>query len=50
MLTTWKPPGQDNSCDCGVFVLHYIETFCRNPPKEKWEELNDDKAFVLRKG
>jgi Ulp1 family protease len=21
---------QDNSCDCGVYLLHYAEHFCRN--------------------
>jgi Ulp1 family protease len=24
---------QDNGNDCGVYMLHYLELFCRNPPK-----------------
>lgn len=27
-------PKQDNLFDCGVFLLHYIELFCRNPEKD----------------
>ncbi|KAJ3048041.1 hypothetical protein HK097_010934 [Rhizophlyctis rosea] len=28
-----RPPQQDNWCDCGVFLLHYIEVFLQNPDK-----------------
>eukprot|EP01132_Coremiostelium_polycephalum_P004263 gene4263-5335_t len=26
-------PKQNNFCDCGVFLLHYVELFCRVPEK-----------------
>lgn len=32
-------PQQDNYCDCGIFVLHYAEMFCRQLPK--WNEINE---------
>ncbi|KAI9205942.1 uncharacterized protein BJ171DRAFT_614050 [Polychytrium aggregatum] len=29
--TNVKCPKQDNYCDCGVFLLHYVEVFMSNP-------------------
>jgi Ulp1 family protease len=26
-----KVPGQSNYCDCGVFLLHYVEKFLNDP-------------------
>jgi len=26
-----KVPAQKNFCDCGVYLLHYVETFVKNP-------------------
>ncbi|KAJ3045202.1 hypothetical protein HDV00_011072 [Rhizophlyctis rosea] len=28
-----EPPTQDNWCDCGVFLLHYVEIFLQDPEK-----------------
>jgi sentrin-specific protease 7 len=47
-------PGQDNWSDCGVYLLHYAEVFCRNPPKKgsdlgKWfpaEEMLNKRAEI----
>lgn len=39
--TETKPPQQNNYSDCGIFLLHYVEMFCRNPPK-KVDEINDN--------
>jgi hypothetical protein len=25
-------PQQDNHCDCGLFLLHYVELFINDPP------------------
>eukprot|EP01090_Pellita_catalonica_P000616 TRINITY_DN10424_c0_g1_i1.p1 TRINITY_DN10424_c0_g1~~TRINITY_DN10424_c0_g1_i1.p1 ORF type:complete len:579 (+),score=65.79 TRINITY_DN10424_c0_g1_i1:253-1737(+) len=27
-------PTQENNHDCGLYLLHYAEIFCRNPPKD----------------
>jgi sentrin-specific protease 7 len=41
-------PGQDNHCDCGVFLLHYVDLFCEQMYKlpiplnnKEWFELSD---------
>eukprot|EP00027_Filamoeba_sp_ATCC50430_P005721 CAMPEP_0168545664 /NCGR_PEP_ID=MMETSP0413-20121227/3080_1 /TAXON_ID=136452 /ORGANISM="Filamoeba nolandi, Strain NC-AS-23-1" /LENGTH=575 /DNA_ID=CAMNT_0008575779 /DNA_START=36 /DNA_END=1763 /DNA_ORIENTATION=- len=39
--TETKPPQQNNYSDCGIFLLHYVEMFCRNPPK-RVDEINDN--------
>jgi len=28
-----KVPGQSNYCDCGVFLLHYVEKFLSDPKR-----------------
>jgi Ulp1 family protease len=28
-----KVPGQSNYCDCGVFLLHYVEKFLLDPER-----------------
>jgi Ulp1 family protease len=30
---TAKIPHQPNHCDCGVYLLHYIETFYKDPQR-----------------
>lgn len=31
MLYTSNVPKQDNSCDCGVFLLHFVDQFLNSP-------------------
>jgi Ulp1 family protease len=38
-------PEQQNGSDCGVFLLQYVEGFCRNPPTLYTKE--DLKVTVL---
>jgi Ulp1 family protease len=33
-----KVPEQDNYTDCGLFLLHYVELWVRNPPDE-WQDI-----------
>ncbi|KAF2076186.1 hypothetical protein CYY_002486 [Polysphondylium violaceum] len=40
-------PKQNNLCDCGVFLLHYIELFCRNPEKNFDDPLNKPQWFPI---
>ncbi|EGG13468.1 hypothetical protein DFA_11229 [Cavenderia fasciculata] len=40
-------PKQDNLYDCGVFLLHYIELFCRNPETNFEQPLKRPKWFPL---
>jgi len=40
-------PKQNNLCDCGVFLLHYLELFCRNPEKNFDEPLNRPNWFPI---
>lgn len=37
-LLSVQVPMQNNSCDCGVFLLHYAELFCKDP----WPSLAAD--------
>ncbi|EGC36291.1 hypothetical protein DICPUDRAFT_32083 [Dictyostelium purpureum] len=39
-------PKQDNLFDCGVFLLHYIELFCRNPETNFNDPLNRPHWFT----
>ena len=38
-----RVPQQDNDCDCGVFLLHFVEKFVFKPPRV-------DGAFIESKG
>ena len=38
-----RVPQQDNDCDCGVFLLHFVEKFISKPPRV-------DGAFIESKG
>merc|ERR1711871_321445 len=38
-----RVPQQDNDCDCGVFLLHFVEKFISKPPRV-------DCAFIESKG
>ncbi|KYQ88279.1 hypothetical protein DLAC_10970 [Tieghemostelium lacteum] len=40
-----RVPKQDNLCDCGVFLLHYAELFCRAPEKNFDEPLKKPDWF-----
>ncbi|KAH9890080.1 hypothetical protein C8Q73DRAFT_653171 [Cubamyces lactineus] len=31
--TTWQAPMQKNFCDCGLFVLAFVEAFMKDPVK-----------------
>ncbi|OQS00764.1 SUMO deconjugating cysteine peptidase Ulp2 (predicted) [Achlya hypogyna] len=42
-------PRQTNNCDCGVFVLHYVELFLRDPPPITLEFLSAKKPKAAAK-
>ncbi|KAK3279527.1 hypothetical protein CYMTET_12592 [Cymbomonas tetramitiformis] len=39
-------PQQTNHTDCGVFVLHYLEQFCKSAPKRVWYNKDKHKLEV----
>lgn len=38
-------PQQTNSCDCGVYLLHYVELLFKNPGQFYWAKMKDLKSW-----
>lgn len=33
-LTAWKVPCQPNYCDCGVYLIHFVQAFMKDPVRQ----------------
>ncbi|XP_059086226.1 uncharacterized protein LOC131882947 isoform X2 [Tigriopus californicus] len=38
-------PQQTNSCDCGVYLLHYVELLFKNPGQFYWAKMRDLRSW-----